>query len=133
MYVRASRDPVGRRLRSPRARPALIGGNGYAVNVSRETPGMDYATIIDDAVRQFYSAGNNEAHSWLLQVQASPEAWQFVWQLLDPSKVPTSQDRSVLPLLSRGISDSPSYYTLLRLAAMLPNWILQEHCDRSQT
>ncbi|KAL0126350.1 hypothetical protein PUN28_005027 [Cardiocondyla obscurior] len=47
---------------------------------------MDYATIIDDAVRQFYSAGNNEAHSWLLQVQASPEAWQFVWQLLDSSK-----------------------------------------------
>ncbi|KAL6430820.1 hypothetical protein ACFW04_006973 [Cataglyphis niger] len=47
---------------------------------------MDYATIVDDAVKQFYSAGNNEAHSWLLQVQASPEAWHFVWQLLDPSK-----------------------------------------------
>lgn len=47
---------------------------------------MDYATIVDEAVKQFYSAGNNEAHSWLLQVQASPEAWHFVWQLLDPSK-----------------------------------------------
>ncbi|KAL6260843.1 hypothetical protein P5V15_008368 [Pogonomyrmex californicus] len=47
---------------------------------------MDYATIVDDAVRQFYSAGNNEAHSWLLRVQTSPEAWHFVWQLLDPSK-----------------------------------------------
>lgn len=48
---------------------------------------MDYATIVDEAVKQFYSTGNNEAHSWLLQVQASPEAWHFVWQLLDPSKV----------------------------------------------
>lgn len=57
---------------------------------------MDYATVIDDAVRQFYSVGNNEAHSWLLQVQASPEAWQFVWQLLDSSKVPISQDCSLL-------------------------------------
>ncbi|XP_020295075.1 importin-13 isoform X2 [Pseudomyrmex gracilis] len=47
---------------------------------------MDYATVIDDAIKQFYSAGNNEAHSWLLQVQTSPEAWHFVWQLLEPSK-----------------------------------------------
>lgn len=47
---------------------------------------MDYATIVDQAVKQFYVAGNNEAHSWLLQVQASPEAWNFVWLLLDPSK-----------------------------------------------
>lgn len=48
---------------------------------------MDYATVVDDAIKQFYSMGNDEAHSWLLQVQASPEAWHFVWQLLDPSKV----------------------------------------------
>lgn len=47
---------------------------------------MDYATIVDQAVKQFYAEGNNEAHFWLLQVQASPEAWTFVWQLLDPSK-----------------------------------------------
>ncbi|XP_014469639.1 PREDICTED: importin-13 [Dinoponera quadriceps] len=47
---------------------------------------MDYATIVDRAVKEFYSVGSNEAHSWLLQVQASPEAWQFVWELLDPSK-----------------------------------------------
>ncbi|EFN68181.1 Importin-13 [Camponotus floridanus] len=47
---------------------------------------MDYATVVDDAIKQFYSMGNDEAHSWLLQVQASPEAWHFVWQLLDPSK-----------------------------------------------
>lgn len=50
---------------------------------------MDYATLVEQAVGQFYSAGNNEAHSWLLQVQASPEAWNFSWQLLDPSKVIT--------------------------------------------
>ncbi|XP_047351104.1 importin-13 [Vespa velutina] len=47
---------------------------------------MDYATVVDQAIKQFYAAGNNEAHTWLLQVQASPEAWTFVWQLLDPSK-----------------------------------------------
>ncbi|XP_012226434.1 importin-13 isoform X2 [Linepithema humile] len=47
---------------------------------------MDYATVVDNAVKQFYSAGNNEAHSWLLQVQTSPEAWHFVWHLLEPSK-----------------------------------------------
>lgn len=48
---------------------------------------MDYATVVEQAVKEFYSAGNNEAHSWLLQAQASPEAWKFVWELLDPSKV----------------------------------------------
>nr|XP_003702479.1 PREDICTED: importin-13 [Megachile rotundata]XP_012138788.1 PREDICTED: importin-13 [Megachile rotundata] len=47
---------------------------------------MDYATVIDQAVKQFYAEGNNEVHSWLLRVQTSPEAWTFVWQLLDPSK-----------------------------------------------
>ncbi|XP_076757498.1 importin-13-like protein cdm [Xylocopa sonorina] len=47
---------------------------------------MDYATVIDQAVKQFYAEGNNEVHSWLLRVQASPEAWTFVWELLDPSK-----------------------------------------------
>jgi len=48
---------------------------------------MDYVTAVEAAVKQFYSVGNNEAHSWLLQMQASAEAWQFVWQLLDPYKV----------------------------------------------
>ncbi|KAG7212278.1 hypothetical protein KM043_012606 [Ampulex compressa] len=47
---------------------------------------MDYANVVDQAVKQFYAEGNNEAHSWLLQVQASSEAWTFVWQLLDSSK-----------------------------------------------
>lgn len=60
---------------------------------------MDYATIVDQAIKQFYAAGNNEAHTWLLQVQASPEAWTFVWQLLDPSKV-SKNDRCyvIIPL-----------------------------------
>lgn len=49
--------------------------------------GMDYATTVEEAVKRFYSTGSNEAHTWILQVQASPEAWTFVWQLLDPSKV----------------------------------------------
>lgn len=48
---------------------------------------MDYATVIDQAVKQFYAEGNNDVHAWLLRVQASPEAWTFVWELLDPSKV----------------------------------------------
>ncbi|XP_393480.5 importin-13 [Apis mellifera] len=47
---------------------------------------MDYATVIDQAVKQFYAEGNNDVHAWLLRVQASPEAWTFVWELLDPSK-----------------------------------------------
>ena len=48
---------------------------------------MEYATVIDQAVKQFYAEGNNDVHSWLLRVQSSPEAWTFVWELLGPSKV----------------------------------------------
>ena len=48
---------------------------------------MDYAVIVENAVNRFFAAGESEAHSWLLQVQASPEAWSFVWQLLVPTKV----------------------------------------------
>ncbi|XP_076684634.1 importin-13-like protein cdm [Andrena cerasifolii] len=47
---------------------------------------MDYATAIDQALKQFYAQGNNDVHAWLLQVQASREAWTFAWELLDPSK-----------------------------------------------
>ncbi|XP_053989095.1 importin-13 [Hylaeus volcanicus] len=47
---------------------------------------MDYTTVVEQAVKQFYAEGNNEVHSWLIRVQASPEAWTFVWDLLDPSK-----------------------------------------------
>lgn len=48
---------------------------------------MDYTAVVDQAVKQFYADGNNEIHTWLLRVQGSPEAWTFVWELLDPSKV----------------------------------------------
>ncbi|XP_078043776.1 importin-13-like protein cdm [Augochlora pura] len=47
---------------------------------------MDYTAVVDQAVKQFYADGNNEVHLWLLQVQTSPEAWTFVWELLAPSK-----------------------------------------------
>lgn len=48
---------------------------------------MDNATVVESAVNRFFSAGENEAHIWLLQVQDSPEAWSFVWELLVPTKV----------------------------------------------
>ncbi|XP_003423892.1 importin-13 isoform X1 [Nasonia vitripennis] len=47
---------------------------------------MDHATAVENAVKRFYASGDNDTHAWLLQAQASPEAWTFVWQLLDPSK-----------------------------------------------
>ncbi|XP_015108819.1 importin-13 [Diachasma alloeum] len=47
---------------------------------------MDYSTAVEDAVRRFYSAGANDAHLWLLQFQASHEAWTHVWPLLEPSR-----------------------------------------------
>ncbi|XP_058808570.1 importin-13 [Phymastichus coffea] len=47
---------------------------------------MDNATAVENAVKRFYASGDNEAHTWLLQVQNSPEAWSFLWQLLDSSK-----------------------------------------------
>ncbi|XP_063988232.1 importin-13 [Diachasmimorpha longicaudata] len=47
---------------------------------------MDYSTAVEDAVRRFYLAGANDAHLWLLQFQASREAWTHVWPLLEPSR-----------------------------------------------
>ncbi|KAJ8687571.1 hypothetical protein QAD02_023365 [Eretmocerus hayati] len=47
---------------------------------------MDHATAVEEAVKKFYLSGDNEVHAWLLQAQASQEAWTFVWQLLDSSK-----------------------------------------------
>lgn len=48
---------------------------------------MDHATAVENAVKRFYASGDNDSHAWLLQAQASPEAWTFVWHLLDSSKV----------------------------------------------
>ncbi|KAK0074782.1 hypothetical protein PV325_007812 [Microctonus aethiopoides] len=47
---------------------------------------MDYTRIVEEAVIKFYSTGSKDAHFQLLQFQASPEAWKFVWPLLDSSK-----------------------------------------------
>jgi hypothetical protein len=48
------------------------------------------AENLECAVVQFYhtdAAMQAHAHHWLTAAQASPEAWCFVWQLLQPSKV----------------------------------------------
>lgn len=47
---------------------------------------MDYSSTVEDAVRRFYSAGAHDAHMWLLQFQASREAWTHIWPLLEPSR-----------------------------------------------
>lgn len=45
------------------------------------------ATAVENAVNQFYKWGDKAAHTWLMKVQTSPEAWNFVWELLNPEKV----------------------------------------------
>lgn len=47
------------------------------------------ATAVETAVNQFYKWGDQAAHTWLMKVQTSPEAWNFVWELLNPEKVIT--------------------------------------------
>lgn len=45
---------------------------------------------LEQAVSLFYrseAAQQANAHQWLTQAQRSPEAWAFVWDLLQPSKV----------------------------------------------
>lgn len=42
------------------------------------------------AVSVFYNGEQNErakAHAWLTAAQRVPEAWNFVWELLQPTKV----------------------------------------------
>jgi len=93
---------------------------------------MDYVTAVEAAVKQFYSVGNNEAHSWLLQMQASAEAWQFIWQLLEPSKV----DQTTSVMISRSLfryrtSKSFSYciYLLQNFLQNVPiSWQLYYCC-----
>lgn len=50
---------------------------------------MEDPLIIENAIRRFYSTGENEAHQWLLQFQNSDAAWDYVWLLLNPAKVLT--------------------------------------------
>lgn len=52
---------------------------------------MEYTVQnLEYAVSVFYNSGQNEraqAHVWLTAAQRCPEAWGFVWELLQPSKV----------------------------------------------
>lgn len=45
---------------------------------------------LEEAVAVFYRSEANqqaEAHEWLNKAQNSPQAWSFVWELLDPQRV----------------------------------------------
>lgn len=52
---------------------------------------MEYtAHNLEYAVSVFYNGEQEErakAHAWLTTAQRVPEAWNFVWELLQPSKV----------------------------------------------
>ncbi|XP_014226854.1 importin-13 [Trichogramma pretiosum] len=56
---------------------------------------------IEDALKTFYASGNNEAHSWLVRLQESQEAWSLVWKLLDSSKPPEVQFYAANTLYSK--------------------------------
>lgn len=48
--------------------------------------------VLEEAVNMFYGSTSKEhaaAHEWLQQMQSSPQAWSFVWDLMLPSKVRT--------------------------------------------
>lgn len=52
---------------------------------------MEFASEnLEKAVSLFYrtDAGQQaEAHQWLTEAQNSPQAWSFVWDLLQPQRV----------------------------------------------
>lgn len=52
---------------------------------------MEYtAQNLEYAVSVFYNGEQTErarAHTWLTAAQKVPEAWNFVWELLQPNKV----------------------------------------------
>lgn len=52
---------------------------------------MEYTVQnLEYAVSVFYNGEQTEranAHSWLTEAQRVPEAWNFVWELLQPNKV----------------------------------------------
>lgn len=50
---------------------------------------IDIKTL-EDAVTVFYRSGSEQqsaAHDWLTKVQLSPQAWSFVWDLMELGKV----------------------------------------------
>ncbi|XP_072366960.1 importin-13 isoform X3 [Scyliorhinus torazame] len=83
---------------------------------------LDYSVAnVEKALHQLYYDPNidnkNLAQKWLMQAQVSPQAWQFSWALLSPSKVPEIQyfGASALHIkISRYWNDIPSdqYETL---------------------
>lgn len=55
---------------------------------------MDFETIsieqLEEAVVVFYRSTSQEqaiTHEWLTKAEASPQAWQFSWQLMQLGKV----------------------------------------------
>lgn len=47
---------------------------------------MEYTSEnLEKAVTLFYQQA--QAHQWLTEAQNSPQAWSFVWELLNPHKV----------------------------------------------
>lgn len=52
---------------------------------------MEYtAQNLEYAVSVFYNGEQSDrakAHAWLTAAQRVPEAWNFVWELLQPTKV----------------------------------------------
>lgn len=48
------------------------------------------AENLEHAVSVFYSSEHSDradAHKWLTEAQRCPEAWSFVWELLNSQKV----------------------------------------------
>lgn len=80
-----------------------------------EWPAPAQSCAVLQALHQLYYDPNienkNLAQKWLMQAQASPQAWHFSWQLLQPDKVPEIQyfGASALHIkISRYWSDIPT-------------------------
>lgn len=60
-----------------------------------DTTQIDIKTL-EEAVTVFYRSGSqmqSAAHDWLTKAQVSPNAWSFVWELMQIEKV-----TKILPL-----------------------------------
>lgn len=55
---------------------------------------MEYSVAnFEQAVSQFYytdAASQAQAHQWLFAAQSSPNAWSFIWELLQKERVSTA-------------------------------------------
>lgn len=65
---------------------------------------MEYnAPNLEHAVSQFYHTDTNmqaQAHQWLTAARSSPNAWAFVWELLQPNKVSYRHRLNVINLVT---------------------------------